>query len=267
MTDINFSNLRIIVQDGYNNRHLIADDLKPLQELSNFKSEYKSLVYDIFVSVIDDEYLWLYAKYGNPNPCPNQVLDKQNYQYKQNTRTANLVEMRHQFFMLLNIRNNILYLSNINKRAFLENILREKLNIGISINTIFVDLSEFDSKIKELKTIKFTSYDNLFTQHSKLNDAFKDMLGYGANIDFKIEINCENKPLDKGYIIKNLKNRLDNQEVRDLVIIGENDDQFEQIFNAGTFNKKISISISENEENLFDENEVLNALLGKIKDV
>lgn len=175
--------------------------------------------------------------------------------------------MKHQFFMLFDIDNNILYLSNNRKRAFIEDFLKEKLNVGICISTIFIDLDEFSTKIKELKTIKFSSQDNLFNSNSSLNNAFKDLLGYGANIDFKIEINCTNKPLDKGSILNNLKSRLTNQEVKNLIITGQNENNFEQVFNTGTFNKKITINVSENEEKLINDQEVLNIILEKIQNV
>lgn len=267
MVDIKFSNFRIVVQEDYDTRLLSLDDLESFISLGNFKKEYKDIVYDISVEIHEENYLWLTAKYGNPNPCPSQVLDKENFEYRTNTRTSNLVEMRHQLFMLFDISNNILYLSNQQKKSFIESLLREYLNLGISITSIFVDLDDFDSKIKELKTIKFASTDNLFNSNSTLNSAFKDLLGYGANIDFEITINCKNKPLEKGSILNNLKSRLQNQEVRNLYIVGENDEKFEQVFNAGTFNKKISIKVDENTENLIDEGDVLDTLLRKIRNV
>ncbi len=208
--EINFSNFRIVVQDGFDNRLLKKDDIKTLLEETNFKEEYKGIVYDIYVSLVNDKYLWITSKYGNPNPCPSQVLDKDSFEYKDNTRTSNLVEMRNQFFTLFDFENNILYLSNNKKKKFVEEFLKNKLNLGISINTLFVDIEEFNTKIKEIRTIRFTSQDNLFNQNSSLNNAFKDLLGYGSNIDFKIEINCIDKPLDKGCIIQNLKNRFIN---------------------------------------------------------
>lgn len=267
MAEFIFSNFKILVQEGCNNRLLTPKDITPLIEEGNFKIEHRDIVYDITSSFVEEKYLWLTFKYGNPNPCPSQVLDKNNFEYQNNTRTSNLVEMRHQFFLLYDFESDIVYLSQPKKKSFIEELLKEKLNLGITLGTIFLDIDVFESKIKKLKSIKFTSHDNLFNLNSALNNAFKDLLGYGANIDFKIEINCKNKPLDKGSIITNLKNRVNNQEVRDLVIIGENENNFEQIFNSGTFNKKIAININVNNENLVDEATILNILLDRIKNV
>lgn len=265
--DITFSTFRIVVQNGIDNRTLTIDDFKQVEFPSNFTTENNGLVYDCSMSLIDNSYLWIYSKFGNPNPCPNQVFDKNKSQYQNNTRTPNLVEMRKQLFVLFDFDNNMLYLNISNKRKFVEEMLKTKLDLGITISSIYTDLNDFDKKIKDLSLIKFTSQDNLFTANSTLNNAFRDLLGYGANIDFTIEINCKNKPLEKGSIINNLKNRLTNQEVKNLILIGENENKFEQIFNSGTFSKKISFLVKENDEKLMEEIEVRQQLLEKIKNV
>lgn len=267
MKDIIFSNYRIVVQNGYENRLLSVEDFKDIQMPNNSIKKHSNSVYDLTIDLLEDNYLWIYATHGNPNPCPNKVLDKNQSKYKANDRTPNLVEMRHQFFSLFDFTNNILYISDSKKKKFIEKLLKELLNIGLSINTIFVDLDDFDKKIKELKSIKFTSMSNLFTADSKLNNAFIDLLGLGANIDFTIDIDCKNKPLHKGNILQNLKNRLTNKQFKDLIIIGKNEGQFEQIFNAGTFNKKIIISAVENDEKMVDDEIVKMSLLEKIKNV
>ncbi len=48
------------------------------------------------------------------------------------------------------------------------------------------------------------------------------------------------------------------------MIIGQNEENFEQIFNSGTFNKKVIITVAENDENLANDQDVLNAILEKI---
>lgn len=267
MAEITFSNYRILVCSGIDYIPLNINNLCKIKFPDNFIYEYNDLVYDISLDLIENNYLWFYAKYGNPNPCPIKVLDKNQKEYTDNNRTPNQVEMRHQFFALLDFKQNVLYISNSTKKKFYEQLLKQKINLDVSIRPIFVDLDEFDKKIKELKSVKFTSLDNLFTANSELKNAFIDYLGYDANIDFTIELDCKNKPLNKSKLIQRLKGISNRQEVKDLVIIGENDEQFEQVFNAGSFNKKITIFITENQEKQFDEIEVKTRIMETLKNV
>lgn len=71
MMELNFSNYRIVVQDGYNPRLLSLDEIKSIFDGKNFKQEDKDTVYDIYSSIIQNSYLWICAKYGNPKPCPS----------------------------------------------------------------------------------------------------------------------------------------------------------------------------------------------------
>ena len=162
--DITFSTFRIVVQNGIDNRTLTIDDFKQVEFPSNFTTENNGLVYDCSMSLIDNSYLWIYSKFGNPNPCPNQVFDKNKSQYQNNTRTPNLVEMRKQLFVLFDFDNNMLYLNISNKRKFVEEMLKTKLDLGITISSIYTDLNDFDKV-----SIKMAKNQGLSLNPTKLN--------------------------------------------------------------------------------------------------
>ncbi len=133
---------------------------------------------------------------------------------------------------------------------------------------MLIDIEEFQRKIKNIKSLKFTSMDNLFSDSNLLSKAFKDYAGYNTDVDFTVEIKSKTPDLlDNIDVIRKIKRAIINQQISDLTIIGTDEKDFEQIFNQGTFNKVITIYMNENDEGLINPQNILSALLEKVSNV
>lgn len=263
MRDINFSCYQIVI-DNY--RNLEFNDLKKVKMNSSIFHTNDDTAYDLtFDYIPPDKYFWVYTKYGRANPCPSAILDTNLSKYTENTRTKEKIEMGSQIFGLYDFQNKVFYLSNSQHRNTLQYLLSQEFGLNFYIKSIFVDIEEYQKIIKNLKSIKFTSFHNLFTYKNQLNTALVDLLGNNQPIDFTLEINCGYTGENKIPIIRNLKKMYDNKEIKELVIKGENEEKFEQIFKAGVLNKKLTIYADRNSEGLFDPQEIQGLLLNKIE--
>ena len=270
MKKITFANYRIRVEENFRNRHIIFDDFKDIPETSQSTLQIDETIYDVCIQKIDNDFIWIYATYGNPNPCPKNLYDNKKQKYLDNKRSKDQVEMNNQLFALYSFKNRILCFNDSRKRKFIQDLFNKILKIEISIANIYVDIDTFTKKIKKLKSIKFTSTDNILTQNVPLNNAFRDYLGINENIDFSLEINAKKGGFGIDLIdniISKIKIAKDQMQVKNLTLIGLDDKNLEEVFNDGTFIKKFEQYFEKNEEGLFSPQEVKNHLINRFSNV
>lgn len=269
MKKLQFVNYKINVIENNESRVLNIDDFVRLPN-NNISLTIDDTTYDVSLSKLDDDFIWLYVRFGNPFPCTKDLYDKEQKIYCENNRGINQVEMNRQLFALYSINKHVLYCNNSQKRNFIQQLLSQILQLNIEITSHYVSIEAFEKKIKQLDVIRFKSADNLFTsgQAETLNHIFKDTYGIDTNIEFTIEIKCK----DNGQnwfttALNKLNSAKNNYEIQELTLIGKNTDEFEEIFNEGTFIKKFENYFKENEEGLINSDDVLQYLLNRIKDV
>lgn len=268
MKKLVFTNYQIMVYERFNYRLIELADFENIPITYNTKFTSEDVVYDIDIEKIYNNFIWIYAKYGNPKPCPRDLYDNVKQKYLQNNRKKNQVEMKNQLFALYSKEKQILYCSSSKKRSLLKNLLKNILQKEIDISNIYIDIGEFEQKIKQLDVIKFSSTDNLFTQNVPLNKAFKNYLGIDTDINFKIEISCQTDSknlIDK--ILFRIRQATNQMEINDLILVGKSNEEFEEIFNQGTFTKKFEIYLNENDEGLLKPEDVQTQLINRINNV
>ncbi|MBQ8785342.1 MAG: hypothetical protein IJZ59_04790 [Alphaproteobacteria bacterium] len=252
-------------------QHLLIDDEIPSK--NEFKSIEKTFpyikqhpnnpTYYTINTELTKKYFWLYARYGSPNPRPDNVLNIANFENEKNPRTENMVEQKQQLFVLYDLEDNLLYLSNIKQKGFIADLLKEKIEKEVSIKDIYKDIDEFYKIISSVEKISFTSVKrDLFSKFNNLNQVLADNYGMEEPEEFSIEAKYH-RPLSQK--IKNAINGLRNDEGIDKVIIRGLDDQgFDKIFNSGTFVQKISFTLDKNENGLWSDIEVKAKILEKL---
>ena len=220
---------------------------------------------------IDDEYFWLYARYGNPLPHPDTVYNTTQAQEEENPRSTNQIELDKQLFALYCIKPKTLYLSSRQKRAWVKEYLKAKLGQDVVIKNFFKNVDEFIRQIKSVEKVKFVVKSNLFTPKSSIMKIFpspNDLFGLGMPEDFTLEANFNRTGLTDAFI-NNLKKMVDwknNCEADSLICVGRDDKNFENIFNADSFIKKISVEAAKDDQGLYNPTIVKQALISKIRE-
>ena len=216
---------------------------------------------------LTDDYFWFYSNYGHRNPRPKQVINITNGLAHENLRTAEEVEPTGQLFALYSFNNNILYISNAQRKGIIVDFLKDKLNIdNLIIKNIYVDRDAFVNKLNSLDKIRFTSRErNLFSGVNSIGGALKD--NYGMEEPEKFTVYAEYKipmseRLKNTISILNEHKKLGN--IQNLVIIGRDDQGIEQVFNEEAFTQRVVVSVPENDEGLYDPEQVKNKLLEKL---
>ncbi|MBQ4647413.1 MAG: hypothetical protein IJB79_08710 [Candidatus Gastranaerophilales bacterium] len=266
MEEIKFTSYTLSKDVGYNQFIPIRrNDFETSFDKKTLIYEVEKTTYNFEIEIIENKYLWMYATYGNPEPCPPNLYNKSTKKNKKNQRTKEDVELRQQFFSMYDFEKGILFLNQSNKKGILEKIFLECFNKKILIKMIFLDIEEFGNKIKEVQSVKFQTLHNIFTQNLKLSEAFKDI--FGDEFDFEISVKYKQPQKIFKTLLKRLNDGSKNYEFENLYITGLDDKNFEQIFNAGNFAKKFSIMVNMSEYGLKEEVEVKQKLLEKMQDV
>ena len=220
---------------------------------------------------IDDEYFWLYARYGNSLPHPDTVYNARQKQEENNPRSTDQIELAKQLFTLYCINSNILYLSSRQKKSWVEEYLKAKLNQDVAIKKFFKNVDEFIQQIKSIEKVKFVAKRNLFMNKGSIMKIFptpNDLYGLGMPEDFTLEANFHRVKLTYAFI-NNLKKMVgwkNNCEADSLLCIGRDDKNFETIFNADSFIKKISVGATKDGQGFYDPTVIKEALLSKIRE-
>ena len=245
-------------------------DLKLVFDEKEDKYSSEDTHYVISKENIDDEYFWLYARYGNPLPHPDTVYNARQEQEEDNPRSTDQIELAKQLFALYCINSNTLYLSSRKKKSWVEEYFKSKLRRDVVIKNFFKDVDEFIRQIKSVEKVNFVAKSNLFTSQGSIMKIFpspNDLFGLGMPEDFTLEANFNRARLTDTFIdyLKKMVGWKNNCEADSLLCIGRDDKNFETIFNADSFIKKISVGAEKDDQGLYDPAVIKQALLSKIR--
>ena len=249
---------------------LINDEIPQLTDFQNIEKNFQYIkehptnpIYYTVHSELTSTYFWLNINYGACNPRPDNVLNITNLENEKNPRKENMVEQKQQLFVLYEVKNGLLYISNIKQKGFIEELLKEKINKEISLKDIYKNIDEFYKAISKVSKISFTSIKrDLFSKYNNLNQTLVDNYGMEEPEEFYVEAKYGSPLTQK---IKNVFTCLKKDEgVNKIIIRGLDDQGFEKIFNSGTFVQKVPISLKKNQNGLWNDIKVKNELLKKL---
>jgi hypothetical protein len=257
--------------------HLVIGDESPSLEKLNaiFTGEddrYSSqgTHYIIQTKKIDNDLFWLYAKYGAESPYSEVVLNVSNSQQEKNPRKINQVETDKQIFCIYSMKRNSLYSSTQKKKSFLEEYFKSKTSSDVFVKFFYKDPEEFLNYIKKVNKIKFVTKSNLFTADGELYKIFpepNDLFGLGMPDDFTLEANFTNArvtPLFNKFFKKMVRWK-NSCQAESLLCIGQDDKNFEAIFNVENFINRLTVNASKDSKGMYEPSIVMNSIVSKIR--
>lgn len=229
----------------------------------------KVYYYIIEKKSIDDNFYWIYARYGKEKPYTETVLNINNDLEEPNPRSTNQIEPDKQIFGLYVVNQATFYLSSVRKKAFFEEYFTSRLKKDVVIKSFYKSVDEFLKQIKSIDKVKLIAKRNLFNSEGKIMSIFpepRDLFGLGLPNDFSLEANFKNASVTKSFIqaLKVMVGWKSNCEAEQLICIGRNDDGFESVFNADSFIQKVPVSISKDEFGMYDVNLVYEGLIQQV---
>lgn len=220
-----------------------------------------------FTKAIEDErFITIYFNEGNKFPYTDKVIDS-NLEEHDNPRSAEEIELDNQFFVLIDVKTQRIFMSDQRKKTSFISWLNEKMKKEIVIKPIISE-KEFIQKIKSINKICFTVVPNLFNSPNEdilSNKLVQDIHGFGAE-EGRIELSYTDARITAKII--NKFNALIGQRYnfKEITVIGRSDENFESIFNINEIINAIYIDIDcSNETKLLDEKNVFAVLINKIK--
>lgn len=220
-------------------------------------------------SIIENRFITIYFNEGDKFPYSKIVIDSNDpgFGEKNNPRPPEQIELDNQFFVLIDIQTQRIYMSDHRKKGAFIAWLSTKIKGNVVIKSIIQE-DQFIEKIKSINEIFFTVTPSLLNSSKEdilSNNLVKDIYGFGAE-RAKIEMKYKDAPMTN-QIIQKLKSLISRKnDFESIVVIGRTDENIESIFNLNEIVSKISVDIELNEESKqLDHEIVFNLLIINIK--
>lgn len=261
MDKLTFSTLQLICESETNAIRFIEATKDLLLKIpQEFKYTDNGTFYTVFTELTDN-YFWLVAESGRPEPHREKWVDIETHQEEENKRKTTQVELTNQSFLYYSFDSKLLYLSNSRHIKLFSKMISEKSENKFFVKRLFVNFDEFIAIIKGVTKIKFTGFNNLFNADSKQFKALEDLTGISAPESFSLEATY-----NKNHILEFLRflnlSRVD-QKIDTLVICGIDESGFEATYNVESFTKQISIGSNKNTEGVYEHESIKKELINK----
>lgn len=201
-------------------------------------------------------------------PYSEKVLSKQDDKIieKNNPRPNEDIELKDQFFVILDSESQRIYMSNRQKETHLSDFFK-KNEIGDYIIKPIINERDFVENIKSIKEISFTvDNSNIFSQIDSLSkNLSNDIYGYGADMATVSLQYKKNKPIE--FLKDKLNSIIRNKtSYKNITIVGrDGGSDFEKIFNLDGVINRVSIVTTLNENKEINTEDMLQSLILKIK--
>lgn len=264
MEKIHFNVLQIIEESKTVGERFVYPTAETFKILNTqFSILIDGIYYEVFVEKQSD-FIWFSFDFGKPNPRDKHLTNISTGEKRDNDRELTEAELIQQFFCLYHYKKELLYISNIKKQNILKTLLEEKVKQNFSFKTIKKTKEEFISILAKINKITFTEARNLFNHDSKKRNALKDLTGVDSPKEFTIEASYE-KSNDLVIFIEELFIEKNTNSLKDLIICGNDENDFEIIFNNDTFSKKIEVKNTKDENGKYISDEVKINLLKEME--
>lgn len=217
----------------------------------------------------ENRFIAFYFNEGSKFPYSPTVIDTTDLIEKENPRPAEDIELDDQFFVLIDVSSQRIYLSDQRRKGTFTTWLKEKIGKETHIKSI-INEEEFLNKIKSVNKISLSIVPNLFntsSQDTLSHNLARDIYSFGGE-KAKLEIEYNNTRMTD--IIKNKFNQVlgKKNDFQEITIIGRSDEGFESVFNLEEVISKLVIDVSAQEKtNLLDPTIVFNILIDRIKSI
>lgn len=261
---VNFKTFQLIIDNKMPN---LQDFEKVCQERDEiFKDQ--PFLFQVQTKLTDDNnYFILSAKYENETLYSNMVYNVKVEQNQKNPKSPDQIELKKQVFVCYNLENDILYISNLNKKTFVENYFTSRLKKKVRIKNIYTSIDEFSKKIKALKEVKFIMKKDLINHEERI---YKEENIYGLDYAEKAYLTVgfgkkSVKELPKKFLENLFGKSKYNTKSREIEAIGFDDNDVTQIFNSESVMEEIGISVDKEKNGLINPEEVWKQLFYKLE--
>ena len=254
---------------------LLIDDKDPtLSDLEtilkigpSYVKDYYSDWYKIEMELIGERYLWFYIQHENAKLYSDTVLDGETDTEEDNPRSKNQVELKHQFFACYDLAEKHFYLSNYDKKGFVQYYIGYSIGRDVSIKNIYASLEEFQKSITTIESVKFVQHDSLYNRTpDSMFTKTSDLLGFGVPKKLKMQVDYG---VSMSGIVKNklqeLKQKYDGNQFEHIVVIGKDDLDIEQSYDFSTVLELMEIDVVKNENGRYDNANVKSEFLLGLK--
>ena len=214
----------------------------------------------------ENGFYWLYAQSGDKLPYSDEVYNVVDNKREGNPRNEDQIELSSQCFCLYSEKYEELLISSSKIKNFIPEYFKSIIKKDVVIKNFYLNENEFLNKIKKIKSIKLVSKNDLFKKDTGLFEAIdlkNDIFGMGYSDSIELKVNYKlPSPTDRFkeiFPILEKKYSLDK-----LICIGIDDSNFESVFNANNFTKKINIELSHDDKGMYDPDDVKRMIISKI---
>lgn len=224
-------------------------------------------LFEIEKAITEDRFFWMSCQYDNAELWTDHVWNTPEEKKEANPRKKIQIECRQQLFICFDIKQQLLYMSNMDKRPFLKNYLQEMLQKEVVIKNIIKSLDEFQGVVKSMKSAKFVQVRNIFNcSNASIFARTADIYGMDAPERIILKADYGNTPIAvaKGAL-QNLEQKLRAGEFESIIIVGEDDGGIEQSFDFSSIISTIPINAIKDDNGHYKPEEVQTLFLSEIR--
>lgn len=264
MEKLYFNILQVIEESKTVGERFVYPTVDTFKDIEN---EFSILIEGVYYEVTvdkNDSFIWFAFDFGKPNPRDEHLTNIINGEKRENDRELIEAELIHQFFCLYSYDRELFYISNIKKKNVMKTVIKKKIKQKFDFKTIQKTKEDFFEILTEVNQITFTEVGHLFNQDSKKRQALKDLTGIDTPKEFTIGATYE-KSNQLIKFISDLFKEKENNSLQDLIIRGNDENNFEVVFNNDTFSRKVEVKNNRNENGKLIPNEVKENLLKELE--
>lgn len=226
-----------------------------------------NFLYSVEMKYISDTHFWMYFQYDNENLYTDVVVDTTDNSAKNNPRPKTQVEMRNQLFACYDLKRQLLYVSDYQKKSTITDYIEDALQKSAMTKNVLKSLDEFAEAVKLLKSVTFTQRRNLYsiTATDSIFNRQASWFGLDLPEQSKLKLDYGTTPIGIAKnTLQNWKRKHDNGEFQDIIIVGVDDAGFENTFNFSTTISSIEIETKRDENYRYNPDVVQVLLLSKL---
>lgn len=239
------------------------EEVKKKLELELKRKEYicvlKNIFYNPIAMELNEKFFFAYVKHGSSEKYSPIVADIQKQQISDNPRNKEQIELPDELYIFYFFEDEDLLISDYNKKGLVKKLLSTcNYDSSIRIKNKFIAFDDFVREIQTLNTVKFRVSDNLINENDNFKHELNSALGFGDSnaISIKVEVN---KKKNDSYIkrLRSLYEKSSQGIINSLICIGTDDEAITKVLNADTYNDKIPIEVTKDENGCHDYREII----------
>lgn len=239
---------------------------RKLQEVGRRLYPKGTYLYSVEQELISDRLYWMYFQYDNAKLYSDKVIDTEDNSVKENPRPKSQVEPRLQLFACYDLESHILYVSDYSKKATITDYISDMLQKSAQTKNVLRSVDEFLNVVTQLKSVCFTQKRTLFT--SKEDSIFKKQANlYGLDLPEKSKIRLDYGATPIGSAknaLRDWKMKRESGEFEDVIVVGMDDNGFENTFNFSTLISSVEINVIKDDDYRYNPNIVKTLLINQL---